>query len=134
MFLNVTFTKIKIEINVVSGYKNQIILSMKELKNSTGVSFMKIRGEIYNKRSYQDPLRQNKMNILFVEVEEAVQVNGDMIKVLPIVSEQSFIDYSVGEKIEADGEIKFESIVTITGKRCFLPVPVFRTLTHQKVV
>jgi hypothetical protein len=93
---------------------------------------MKIRGKIYNKRSYQESLKQ--IHILFVEVDEAVQVNGEMIKLLPILSERSIIDFCIGEKIEADGDIQFEKIVTKIGKRSFQPIPVFQTNTTKKSI
>jgi hypothetical protein len=82
-----------------------------------------IKGKVYNKRPYVDKHKQNVTNILFIEIEKAIQINGDMIKLIPILSQFS-ANYCVGEQIEADGEIKFENITTPTGKPCFLPIPV----------
>ena len=84
---------------------------------------MKIKGKVYNKRPYIDKQKQNVKNILFIEIEKAIQINGDVIKLIPILS-QSSANYSVGEQIEVDGEIKLEHIMTPTGKPCFLPIPV----------
>jgi hypothetical protein len=50
------------------------------------------------------------------------------------LSERSIIDFCIGEKIEADGDIQFEKIVTKIGKRSFQPIPVFQTNTTKKYI
>ncbi|MFF5400614.1 hypothetical protein ACFY5J_25170 [Peribacillus butanolivorans] len=86
---------------------------------------MKIRGEIYKIRSYFDCNSQKKINISFILADELIKVNGSMIKLFPIISE-SISNYKVGEKIEVDGEIRFEYIMTSTGSRSTAPIPVIR--------
>ncbi|MEH7308048.1 hypothetical protein [Neobacillus drentensis] len=86
---------------------------------------MKVRGEIYKIRSYFDYNLQKNINISFIEADESIIVNGTMIKLLPIISE-SASDYREGEKIEVDGEIRFEYIMTSTGNRSAAPIPVIR--------
>ncbi|MBD1383609.1 hypothetical protein [Metabacillus arenae] len=87
---------------------------------------MRVRGEIYSKRSYLDKTLQKTMNILFIKADESINFNGDLIKFIPIISECS-ANFSVGEKIQLEGEISTEYIVTSLGKRSFEPVPVIRT-------
>ena len=86
---------------------------------------MRIIGEIYKIRSYFDYDLQKNVNISFVETDELIKVNGTMIKLLPIISESSS-NYKEGEKIEVDGEIRFEYIMTSTGHRSAAPIPVIR--------
>lgn len=86
---------------------------------------MKIKGEIYKIRSYFDYNLQKNINISFIEADELIKVNGTMIKLIPIISESSS-NFKVGEKIEVDGEIRFEYIKTSTGNRSAAPIPVVR--------
>jgi len=86
---------------------------------------MKVRGEIYKTRTYFDYNLQKNINISFIEADESIKVNGTMIKLLPIISESSSY-YREGEKIEVDGEIRFEYIMTSTGNRSAAPIPVIR--------
>ncbi|PGY12960.1 hypothetical protein [Bacillus sp. AFS031507] len=86
---------------------------------------MKIIGEIYKIRSYFDDKLQKNVNISFIETDELIKVNGTMIKLLPIISESSS-NYKEGEKIELDGEIRFEYIITSKGNRSAAPIPVIR--------
>jgi hypothetical protein len=86
---------------------------------------MKIKGDIYKKRAYVDREKPNVTVILFIELEEKIDVNGEAIRIIPILS--SFpSSYSVGEQIEVSGEVRYESIWTSTGQRSFSPIPVIR--------
>ncbi|MCQ6281683.1 hypothetical protein [Bacillus sp. EB600] len=93
---------------------------------------MKISGEIYNKRTYIDDYRQNITSILFVELEKMIKVNGEMIKFIPIICD-GFSDFNIGEKIEVDGVISFESIKTSKGNRSFSLNPVIRLCQGEPV-
>ncbi|MDQ1005295.1 hypothetical protein QFZ28_005873 [Neobacillus niacini] len=91
---------------------------------------MRIRGKIYNKRSYIDDYKQNKTSILFVELEEKLKVNGEMIKFIPMIC-AGLSDFSIGEKVEVDGIVRFESIKTLKGNLSFSPIPVIRPLSGK---
>lgn len=91
---------------------------------------MKISGKIYNKRTYIDDYSQTITSILFVELEEMIKVNGEMIKFIPMIC-GSLSDYCIGEKIEVDGIISFESIKTLKGIRSYSPIPVIRPLSRK---
>lgn len=86
---------------------------------------MRIRGEVYKKRAYHDDNKQKGMNVTFLELDEFIKFNGDFIKIIPIISYDS-INFNVGEKIELDGVISYEYIITSIGKRSYAPVPVIR--------
>jgi hypothetical protein len=86
---------------------------------------MKVRGEVYSKRSYFDRFLQKTENILFIKTDDSIKFGGDLIKFIPIISEGS-VDYSVGEKIQLEGELSTENVMTSIGKRTFEPIPVIR--------
>jgi hypothetical protein len=85
---------------------------------------MKIKGEVYKKRTYLDHTKQKGMNISFLELDECIKLNGDLIKFIPIFC----ANLNVGEKIELDGVICNEYIITSTGKRSYEPVPAIRVV------
>jgi hypothetical protein len=93
---------------------------------------MKISGEIYKKRKYIDEYRQSNSSILFVELKEMIKVNGEMIKFIPIICD-SLSHFSIGEKIEVDGIISFETIKTSKGNRSFSLIPVIRLCQEERV-
>ncbi|MEW9673451.1 hypothetical protein [Ammoniphilus sp. 3BR4] len=86
---------------------------------------MKFKGVIYKKRAYVDREKPNVTDILFIELEEKIDVNGETIRIIPILSYKPS-SYRVGEQVEVNGEVRFESILTSTGKRSFSPIPVIR--------
>jgi hypothetical protein len=86
---------------------------------------MKIKGVIYKKRAYVDREKPNVTVILFIELEEKIDVNGEAIRIIPILSSYPS-SYRVGEQIEVSGEVRYESIWTSTGQRSLSPIPVIR--------
>ncbi|GAB7386215.1 hypothetical protein BSNK01_00500 [Bacillaceae bacterium] len=90
---------------------------------------MKIRGKIVKKRPYVDIEEKDINCITFVDVEDGIDVNGDKIKIIPILSDDSKIPQQIGESVEVDGKIEFKKIVTPSGKRNLSPVPVVRLLS-----
>jgi hypothetical protein len=85
---------------------------------------MKIKGKVYKKRTYLDQTKQEGMNISFLELDECIKLNGDLIKFIPIFG----ANFNVGEKIEMDGVIRNEYIITSMGKRSYEPVPAIRVV------
>ncbi len=86
---------------------------------------MKIKGVIYKKRVYVDREKPNVTTILFIELEEKIDINGETIRIIPILSSNPS-SYRVGEQIEVNGEVRFECIWTSTGKLSFSQIPVIR--------
>jgi hypothetical protein len=85
---------------------------------------MKIKGKVYKKRTYLDQTKQEGMKISFLELDECIKLNGDLIKFIPIFG----ANFNVGEKIEMDGVIRNEYIITSMGKRSYEPVPAIRVV------
>lgn len=85
---------------------------------------MRIRGEIFKTRSYPNYGHKKFNCISFLEVEHEVLVGEDKLKIIPILSEESDISGTVGEKVEVQGKIEWKRIITSTGKPSFLPIPV----------
>ena len=87
---------------------------------------MKIRGVICKKRSYRDNDKKKVTDIIFIEVAEKIKINGDLIKIIPIISDHPS-SYCIGEEIEVNRKVRLESILTYGGIRSFSPIPVIRT-------
>ncbi|MED4226330.1 hypothetical protein [Neobacillus cucumis] len=98
-----------------------------------GKDFMRIRGKIFKKRPYPKLLYNNINCISFLEVEHGIQVEGDHIKIIPILSEESYVSPLVGEKVEIEGELKWRRIITSSGKLSFSPIPVFMLQDIKRV-
>jgi hypothetical protein len=106
--------------------------SIEKLKK--GKILLRIRGEIFKKRTYPKLLYNNINCISFLEVEHGIQVEGDHIKIIPILSEESDVSLLVGEIVEIEGEIKWKRIITSSGKLSFSPIPVFMLQDIKKVI
>jgi len=87
---------------------------------------MRIKGKIFKKRSYIDNDFSDVNCIAFVEIDNGINVDGDTIRIIPILCDRSSISKGVGESIEVEGNIEFKSITTRSGKRNLSPVPVLR--------
>lgn len=88
---------------------------------------MKIKGKIVKKRPYFDNEDKTINCITFLEVENGIIVNGETIKIIPILSTDSAMTKAVGEDIEVEGEIEYKRIFTSSGKRCLSPIPTLRS-------
>lgn len=84
---------------------------------------MKVKGKIVRKRPYFDDEDHSINCITFLEIENAIMVNGEPIKIIPILCQDSVLTQSVGENIEIEGEISFKRICTASGKRSLSPIP-----------
>lgn len=94
---------------------------------------MRIRGEIFKKRSYPNHGHKKFNCISFLEVEHEVLVGEDRIKIIPILSEESDVSGIVGKRVEAQGKIEWKRIITPTGKPSFLPLPVLVLQDIKKI-
>ncbi|BCJ86364.1 hypothetical protein [Effusibacillus dendaii] len=94
---------------------------------------MKLTGRIVRKRAYFDSEDRNINCITFLEIDDGVVVNGDKIKIIPILSEDSQIPQAVGESVEVEGEIQFKQIVTSSGKRNSSLMPILQPNRINKV-
>ncbi|MEW9673765.1 hypothetical protein [Ammoniphilus sp. 3BR4] len=95
---------------------------------------MKIKGKLFKKRHYHD-LEFKKINCLsFLEIDNVVKVDGDRIKVIPVLSEESAISPNLGVSVEIDGEIEWKQIVTPMGNLISLPMPVLRLENIKKII
>jgi len=84
---------------------------------------MIISGKIVKKRTYFDHEDVNINCIAFLELERGIVVNGDRLKIIPILSQESMVPQMVGESIEIDGDIVFKKIVTAFGSVSTSPIP-----------
>ncbi|USK36610.1 hypothetical protein LIT25_28110 (plasmid) [Bacillus sp. F19] len=84
---------------------------------------MRIKGEIYKKRSYKSSGLYHSTYITFIRVHQGIMINGENIIIIPILSDEMH-RYEVGEHIDLNGRIEFKRIITSTGDLSFLPVPV----------
>ncbi|MBK5463519.1 hypothetical protein [Peribacillus sp. TH27] len=86
---------------------------------------MIVEGDIYRKRDYidYDPFFNY---IIFLELKVNIEINGDNIKILPVICNRSRIRYKVGDSIKLQGRLLFKKISTSMGTRCVSPVPVFK--------
>lgn len=94
---------------------------------------MKVSGKIVRKRAYFDSEDVNINCITFLEIDDGIMVNGDKIKIIPILSEDSLIPQTIGENVEVEGEIVFKQIVTSSGKRNSSPMPILQPKRIEKV-
>ncbi|GAX89965.1 hypothetical protein [Effusibacillus lacus] len=94
---------------------------------------MKITGKIVRKRAYFDSEDTNVNCIAFIEIDDGVLVNGDKIKIIPMLSDGSQIPQDIGESVEIEGEIVFKQIFTSSGKRNSSPVPILQPSRIDKV-
>lgn len=92
---------------------------------------MKVKGKIVRRRPYLDNEYRNVISILFLELESGIELNGDQIKIIPILSEESMSSEDIGENVEVEGEIVFRQILTASGKRNSSPVP---TLLPERIL
>ncbi|WP_018133458.1 hypothetical protein [Effusibacillus pohliae] len=93
---------------------------------------MKITGKIVRKRAYFDTDDRTINCIAFLEIDDGLLVNGDKIKIIPVLGEDSLIPQASGENVEIEGEIVFKQIVTSSGKRNSSPIPILQpTRIHQ---
>ncbi|MFC4769748.1 hypothetical protein [Effusibacillus consociatus] len=84
---------------------------------------MKISGKIVKKRTYIDNEDRNINCITFLELDKGITVNGDRIKIIPLLSEETMVPQNVGDNIEVDGEIIFKKIFTMFGNLSSSPIP-----------
>lgn len=91
---------------------------------------MKVKGKIVRTRPYFDLEYRNVNAIMFLELDAGIELNGDRIKIIPILSEESTLSQEVGESIEVEGEIVFRQILTASGKRNSSPIP---TLVPERI-
>lgn len=91
---------------------------------------MKMKGKIVRTRPYFDIEYKNVNAIMFLELETGIELNGDRIKIIPILSEDSMLAQEVGESVEVEGEIVFRRILTASGKRNSSPIP---TLLPERI-
>ncbi|MFC4769281.1 hypothetical protein [Effusibacillus consociatus] len=94
---------------------------------------MRVTGKIVRKRAYFDTTDRDINCIAFIEIDDGIFVNGDKIKIIPILGEESRIPQSIGENIAVEGEIVFKQIVTSSGKRNSSPVPILQPKRVEKV-
>ena len=94
---------------------------------------MIIKGKIYKIRPYVDSECLDLNNIGFMESEEGIQLNGQIIKIIPILLEELRIKGITSDKVEVDGDIEFKQIITLLGRPSLLPVPTLRVRTIDKV-
>ncbi|MEW9672119.1 hypothetical protein [Ammoniphilus sp. 3BR4] len=87
---------------------------------------MRLTGEIFRKRHYFDHDDKRNNCITFILCEKGILFKGDIIKIIPILSNELEITKGVGEKIEVEGKIEFRCITTPNGERSRLPIPVIR--------
>lgn len=94
---------------------------------------MRVTGKIVRKRAYFDTEDRNINCIAFIEVDDGLLVNGDKIKIIPILSDDSRIPQTIGESVLVEGDIVFKRIVTSSGKRNSSPVPILQPNKIVKV-
>ncbi len=94
---------------------------------------MRIKGEVFKKRSYPYHAEENIDCICFLEIDDAIQVGEDKIKVIPILSEESIVSRIIGNFIEVEGEIYWKQIITPLGRPNSLPVPILRLDRIEKI-
>ena len=94
---------------------------------------MRIKGEVFKKRSYPYHSEENINCICFLEIDDAIQVGEDKIKVIPILSEESIVSRIIGNFIEVEGEIYWKQIITPLGRPNSLPVPILRLDRIEKI-
>ncbi|MES0857604.1 hypothetical protein ABS784_15520 [Geobacillus sp. G4] len=87
---------------------------------------MRVAGTIVKKRSYFDSEDKNINCILFIESDEEIVVNGDKIKIIPVLARGSAVSRNEGEHIEVDGEVVFKKIKTSLGHLSFCPIPAIK--------
>lgn len=91
---------------------------------------MKLKGKIVRTRPYFDEEYRNVNAIMFLELDSGIELNGDRIKIIPILSEETMLPQEVGASIEVEGEIVFRRILTASGKRNASPIP---TLMPERI-
>lgn len=84
---------------------------------------MRIQGEIVKKRAYKNDGDPNQNSILFIKVQDEIKVNGDRLKIIPMISSDPA--WNVGDPINAVGKIQFQRVRTFFGRLSFSPIPVF---------
>jgi hypothetical protein len=89
---------------------------------------MKVKGKIVRKRPYFDHEDGSINCITFLEVENAITINGEAIKIIPILCTESSLTQNVGDNVEVEGEIEYKRIFTSSGKRCLSPIPTLRSI------
>lgn len=94
---------------------------------------MKIRGKIFRKRSYRDYTCENINCISFLEIDNFLQVSGEKIKIIPILSQDSTMLQMVGKSVEIEGEIELRKIITSLGIPILFPIPVIRLKTIERI-
>lgn len=93
---------------------------------------MWVRGKVFKQRRYIDSKYSRIKSILFITMEEAISVNGEKIKVIPILTEDPYNHHEIGENIDVDGEIEYLNILTPLGQRSIHPIPVLRPYRNRK--
>ncbi|MEW9673707.1 hypothetical protein [Ammoniphilus sp. 3BR4] len=93
---------------------------------------MRVQGKIFKKRPYLNSENKNINCIAFMEMSDGVEINGDHVKIIPILINDAELKHIVGENIEVDGEIRFERILTMTGIRSLHPIPVLQVYSIWK--
>jgi hypothetical protein len=94
---------------------------------------MKIQGKIYKIRPYEDSECHNFHYIGFLESDDGIQLDGQTIKIIPLLIEELWTKELTIEKVEVDGDIEFKQIITLSGKRSFYPVPTLQVRTIAMV-
>lgn len=94
---------------------------------------MKVSGKIVRKRAYFDSEDVNVDSIVFLEIDNGIEVNGDKIKIIPVLAEEILIPQKVGDNVELEGEIIYREIITPSGKKNSSPVPTLRLDKVDKV-
>lgn len=85
---------------------------------------VRIKGVVFKKRPY---LKQNYTKMIcisFLEIEHAIQLGEDTLKITPILSTEALGSWAVGDEIDVEGIIQLIRIITLLGKPSLLPIPV----------
>lgn len=85
---------------------------------------MKITGIVFRKRSYRDYEYAYMGCITFLEIQNEVHINGERLKIIPLLSRNPDLTGEVGEWMEVDGDLEMKRILALNGNRNLLPIPV----------
>jgi hypothetical protein len=94
---------------------------------------VRIKGTVFKKRTYPKHHYKKMDHLSFLEVKDNISFDGDVLKIIPVLSQKSMECWNIGDEIDVEGEMKYIRIITSLGKLSLLPVPVFIVKTIKEI-